>query len=204
MFNGRSAVKLLLIQRATWTFELCCLESPINKWCSLRTRNWRVRGALGSKIEKGHPSKTIACVAGVIGEGEEERGRREKNPPHFFSLPFPFLFPDYAGHAGYQDNGCLPKGWDWGVPFLVFKVFSLGFATLFFQKRYLFAKNMGCLWMLPFWSPVDKWFSWIQLKLTCQAGNYLSPTSSNFQILSSHFQELYLLSYVIYKWFFSF
>ena len=46
----------------------------------------------------------LACVAGVIEEGEGERGRREKNnPPHFFSassLPFPF--PDYAGHAGYS------------------------------------------------------------------------------------------------------
>ena len=48
-------------------------------------------------------------LAGVIGEGEGERGRREKmrgiaHPPHFFappSLPFPFPFPDYAGHAGY-------------------------------------------------------------------------------------------------------
>ena len=134
MVHGRSAVELLR-QRATWTFELCCLESPINKWWSLRTRNRRVRGALRSKILKGHPSKTIACVAGVIGEGEGERGRREKNPSHFFSppsLPFPFL--DYAGHAGYLDNGCLPKGWDWAVPFLVFKVFSLGLAWFFFKS----------------------------------------------------------------------
>lgn len=123
MVHGRSAVELLR-QRATWTFELCCLESPINKWWSPRTRNRRVRGALRSKIEKGHP------------------------------------FPDYAGHAGYQDNGCLPKGWDWGVPFIVFKVFSLGVRVIFFFKSVTYSPRTwaacGCylfevLWISGFY-----------------------------------------------------
>ena len=45
----------------------------------------------------------LACVAGVIGEGE--RGRREKMKKKiFFSPPsLPFPFPDYAGHAGYYN-----------------------------------------------------------------------------------------------------
>ena len=45
----------------------------------------------------------VACVAGIIGEGE---GAREKMRGIFFSpssLPFPF--PDYAGHAGYCLGG---------------------------------------------------------------------------------------------------
>ena len=55
----------------------------------------------------------LACVAGVIGEGEGKQGRREKmrgvvNPPHFFSPPsLPFPFPDYAGHAGYIPFGVV-------------------------------------------------------------------------------------------------
>jgi len=113
MVHGGLAVKLLLRQRATWTFELCCLESPVNKWWSLWTRNRKVRVALR-------------------------------------------LFPEFPwnknrGRSSLQDKGCHPKGWDWGVPFLVFKVFSFGVRVIFFffQKRYLLANNMGCLWMLP-------------------------------------------------------
>ena len=59
----------------------------------------------------------VACVAGVIGEGEGERGRREKMRGIFFSpssLPFPF--PDYAGHAGYCLGGMTFSIFDLSAP----------------------------------------------------------------------------------------
>lgn len=164
-----TAVRYLLLgQRDTWTLELCCLESPVNKWWNLRTRNRKVRVVtqiISRVFLKQKLKKVISPRQGVSSKGVTR---------------------------------------DWRVPFLVFKVFSLGFAWFFFSKALPIRQEHELPVDATFWSPVDKWFSWIQLKLTCQAGNYLSPTSSNFQIISSHFQELYLLSYVIYKWFFSF
>lgn len=204
MVNGRSAVKLLLRRRATWTFELCCLESPINKWWSLRIRNRRVRGELSSKIEKGHPSKTIASVAGVVGEGGGGRGRREKNLAHFSRLPRSASpSPITPATQATKTRDVFQRG-EIGMCLSLFSKFPRWGSRDFFPKALPIRQEHGLPVDATFWSPVDKWFSWIQLKLTCQAGNYLSPTSSNFQILSSHFQELYLLSYVIYKWFFSF
>lgn len=110
-----TAVRYLLLgQRDTWTLELCCLESPVNKWWSLRTRNRKVRVALR-------------------------------------------LFPEFSWNknrrtSSLQDKGCHPKGWlEIGVCLFLFSKFSRwGSRDFFFQKRYLFDKNMSCLWMLPF------------------------------------------------------
>lgn len=110
-----TAVRYLLLgQRDTWTLELCCLESPVNKWWNLRTRNRKVRVVtqiISRVFLKQKLKKVISPRQGVSSKGVTR---------------------------------------DWPVPFLVFIVFSLGFAWFFFQKRYLFDKNMSCLWMLPF------------------------------------------------------
>ena len=76
---------------------------------------------------------TVACVAGVIGAGEGERG----GEPHIFPpLLLPLPWPGYAGHAGYIHRSgrrfCLmPRTHHLPTKFLV--MFHVTTVLLFFN-----------------------------------------------------------------------